>query len=239
HLPRLLLLHGGGTNARIFRSQCRSLRAALTPYFRLVFVDAPFPSVPGPDVIKVYEKWGPFRCWIPQPPCSNAVHSRGEVVRGVQGALRKAMTDDDARGGRGEWVGVLGFSQGAKVAASLLVGMQGGRKREGGMGLRLRFGVLLAGRAPVVRLEGEDEDEDEDDGEGLEDYGAVLELPTLHVHGMRDPGLSLHRELLGICERGTARLVEWEGEHRVPIRSADVGVVVTEILGMARAAGVL
>jgi hypothetical protein len=69
---------------------------------------------------------------------------------------------------------------------------------------------------------------------------ATLTLPTIHVHGTKDPGLPLHRELLEYgCEEGSARVVEWEGEHRVPIRSGDVLAVVEEVLGVAREVGVL
>lgn len=35
-LPRIMALHGGGTNSTIFRMQCRVLERALRPYFRLV-----------------------------------------------------------------------------------------------------------------------------------------------------------------------------------------------------------
>lgn len=48
HLPRILCLHGGGTNAKIFHAQCRVLRAELKGIFRLCFAEAPFPSKPGP-----------------------------------------------------------------------------------------------------------------------------------------------------------------------------------------------
>ncbi|KAH1600297.1 hypothetical protein KXW91_008005 [Aspergillus fumigatus] len=51
HLPRLLCLHGGGTNARIFRMQCRVLEKHLGRTFRLVYAQGPFTVVqPGPDV---------------------------------------------------------------------------------------------------------------------------------------------------------------------------------------------
>jgi hypothetical protein len=51
YLPRILCLHGGGTNAKIFRAQCRVLRAELGSKFRLCFAEAPFSSQPGPVCI--------------------------------------------------------------------------------------------------------------------------------------------------------------------------------------------
>lgn len=63
HRPRILCLHGGGTNAHIFRAQCRSLSYALAPHFRLAYAEAPFLSDPGPDVASVYADCGPFKRW--------------------------------------------------------------------------------------------------------------------------------------------------------------------------------
>ena len=75
------------------------------------------------------------------------------------------MEEDDREGGRGEWVGLMGFSQGAKLAASILLEQQARAdkaRREGKKewdtcfigipGLNWRFGVLLAGRAPLLNL---------------------------------------------------------------------------------------
>ncbi|KAH1374281.1 hypothetical protein KXW98_003104 [Aspergillus fumigatus] len=65
HLPRLLCLHGGGTNARIFRMQCRVLEKHLGRTFRLVYAQGQFTVVqPGPDVTSVYKDYGPFRSWL-------------------------------------------------------------------------------------------------------------------------------------------------------------------------------
>ena len=67
----------------------------------------------------------------------------------------------------------------------------------------------------------------------------MLRLPTVHVHGRQDPGLPLHRGLMkGFCGTGV-RLVEWDGGHRVPIKSKDVQAVVKAILDVARETGVI
>src|SRR4051812_12020558 len=64
HLPRILMLHGGGTNSRIFHMQCRSLDYHLKSPFRTVYVEAPLPSTAGPDVLTVYASCGPFKRWV-------------------------------------------------------------------------------------------------------------------------------------------------------------------------------
>ena len=254
-LPRLLCLHGGGTNARIFHSQTRALRALLQPYFHLCFVDAPFIcQSPGPDVSAVYENFGPYRRWLRWQAAHPEVESN-TVVKAIEAAIEAAMIEDDAKGATGEWVGVLGFSQGAKVAASLLLRQQrmadrGERWKSRLATARFRFAVLMAARGPLVSLE---PDRGVMPGLGdaahLSNVGVthwegrtqqhILRLPTIHVHGMRDPGLELHRQLLELyCEEESVKLVEWDGNHRVPIKKHDVAAVVKQILDVAREVGV-
>ena len=236
HLPRLLCLHGGGTNARIFRMQCRVLEKHLGHTFRLVYAQGPLTEVePGPDVMYVYKDYGPFRAWLRDNRMSGVWTSR-DIAAGIDAALALAMTADDAAGATGDWVGLLGFSQGAKVAASILYRQQ----RCGGSSFR--FAVLFAGRGPLVWLMPE-----LPLPPGLVDAATpatllapawlpqgsdehILSLPTIHVHGLKDPGLDRHRDLLReYCSPLQAKLLEWEGDHRMPIKSRDVEIVVQQI----------
>lgn len=123
HLPRILCLHGGGTNARIFRAQRRVLERALRPTFRLCFAEAPFPSQAGPDVASVYKDFGPFRAWLSQSP-EDPKRDVKQAAEQIGMSLRNAMDEDDRKGATGEWVALLGSSQGAKVYASLLFSQQ-------------------------------------------------------------------------------------------------------------------
>ncbi|OTB00802.1 hypothetical protein M426DRAFT_324042 [Hypoxylon sp. CI-4A] len=260
HLPRILCLHGGGTNARIFRAQCRSISRALEPYFRLAFAEAPFASAAGPDVLSVYAEHGPFKRWLRWQPEHPEVDDAAAIAD-LDACLQEAMDADDLAGANGPWVALLGFSQGAKMAASLLFRQQvraaklgGGGGGGGGerAGSDWKFAVLLAGRAPMVNLApdvisssmlsrasqiglvgGPDLME-------IMSGGHILSLPTIHVHGMSDPGLNLHRELLEeYCDPETARLVEWDGAHRVPLKAADVQPLVEEMLRVAKETGAL
>ena len=248
-LPRILCLHGGGTNARIFRAQCRVLEAKLKSKFRLCFADAPFLSQAGPDVISVYKNYGPFRRWLrwrqDQPEIDAAA-----AVRNIEMSLDAAMRADDETGATGPWVGLLGFSQGAKMCASLLFRQQVRAEKLGRhcAGSNFRFAVLMAGRGPLVSLDPElvmtpsivdaahlgfQLSPDRNSAEHL------LRLPSIHVHGLEDQGLLLHRRLREqYCEKGTTRLIEWDGAHRVPISSKVVGTIVEEILAIASEIGV-
>ncbi|KAF2793024.1 citrinin biosynthesis oxidoreductase CtnB [Melanomma pulvis-pyrius CBS 109.77] len=257
HLPRILCLHGGGTNSRIFRAQCRIIRRHLENSFRLVFSDAPYISKPGPDVTSVYADWGPFRSWMkPQPGATNyplstpshhavdvlmPVHEddANEVINAIDESLTATMKADDEAGATGEWIGLLGFSQGAKLSASLLLREQYQMELAAlsyqsafrtSQGPRFRFAVLLAGRGPLVTLNpdfqaffGREEDIQE----------AILRLPTVHVHGLQDEGLPFHRHLRDrCCVRESTTTVEWDGSHRVPIKAPDVVAVVKALMAV-------
>ena len=161
------------------------------------------------------------------------------------------MDEDE---GTGPFVGLLGFSQGAKVSAALLYDQQLHAAAGTSTGLpEWKFAVLLAGRAPLVSLsdasrgckalvdaaaisEGLD-DVDPSAWEGWE----KLKLPVVHVHGTKDPGVDRHRRMRDqYCEgEGKKRVVEWEGEHRVPIKSVDVERIVAEIMDVAEETGAI
>ncbi|KAF1935523.1 hypothetical protein EJ02DRAFT_123912 [Clathrospora elynae] len=260
HFPRILCLHGGGVNAAIFEAQSRSLIRHLQHSFRLVWADAPFFCDPHSDIIGVYGDYAPFRRWLrwlPEHPEIDA-----EIcIEEIGYAMQTAMKEDDREGGKGEWVGLMGFSQGAKLSASLLLEQQAREdkaKREGTevepsligiKGVNWRFGILLAGRAPLSNLNPEILKSEAlvsagNLSEGFQfckevDGEAMLNKPTLHVHGMADAGLHLHRKLLHeYCDKGNTTLVEWEGAHRIPIKSMDVDRVVEAIYDLAQGTGV-
>ncbi|MCJ1455235.1 hypothetical protein MMC28_005589 [Mycoblastus sanguinarius] len=255
HLPRILCLHGGGVNARVFQLQCRSLIPQLSSEFRLCFADGPFICHPGPGMIPVYQHHRPFRRWLRWLP-EHVEHDAKTTVEKTNKKLKQAMDEDDAKGATGEWVGLLGFSQGAKLAASILFTQQKRAEALGPehAGSHFRFAVIMAGRAPLVSLDPElvmnsalaDASQSTTgytrfpDGVSPEEQEHVLRLPTIHVHGRRDQGLHLHQRLLEqYCEKGTTRLVEWDGDHRVPIKTTDVAAIVEQIFDVGRMTSVL
>jgi hypothetical protein len=159
------------------------------------------------------------------------------------------MYQDDEYGAMGEWVALLGFSQGAKVAASLLYRQQIREEVLGkhSAGTHFRFGVLLAGRGPLISLDpglvlspalpdaSQITDAKGPHRQTFYHEGHVLRIPTIHVHGLRDKGLDLHRQLFEeFCDPYIRRLVEWDGDHRPPLKRNDVSAVVEQIRELAK-----
>ena len=68
----------------------------------------------------------------------------------------------------------------------------------------------------------------------------ILWLLTVYVHGRQDAGLHLHERLLQqYCGKGTARLIEWDGDHRVPLKTKQIVVIMKQITGTGRETGVI
>ncbi|PQE09297.1 citrinin biosynthesis oxidoreductase protein [Rutstroemia sp. NJR-2017a BVV2] len=65
------------------------------------------------------------------------------------------MQHDNETGATGDWVAVLGFSQGDRMAASLLYRQQVYKETRLVVGTtsEFRFGILLAGSAPLISLD--------------------------------------------------------------------------------------
>ncbi|CAG9949106.1 unnamed protein product [Clonostachys rosea f. rosea IK726] len=240
-LPRILCLHGGGTSAEVFEIQCRIIIRQLQNRCRLVFVNGPWTSHAHPAILPYFADLGPFYRWLRWND-DDPFDPQGEEK--ILAAIEKAMKEDP---GRGDFVGVLGFSQGAKIAGSLLWAQEKSPKPR----TSFKFGVILAGRAPYVVLDPEkqlpavahvadigQQSIDFKDWAPTNEGEHVLSLPTLHVHGLKDPGLEEHRVLLkNYCKTGTTRLIEWDGDHRVPIQADIVTKLVGYITEMAHEAG--
>ncbi|KAJ5714329.1 uncharacterized protein N7483_011510 [Penicillium malachiteum] len=105
---RILSLHGMGTNARIFAAQTAQFRSLLARNYEFVFVDGMIECDPAPEVSNSFE--GPYLSWYHSPSTA--------AVAVAHEAVYKAIDE------QGPFDAVLGFSQGAAVAASLLVHAQ-------------------------------------------------------------------------------------------------------------------
>jgi predicted esterase len=159
------------------------------------------------------------------------------------------MRQDDILGATGEWIALLGFSQGAKVSASLLYRQQVREELLGKdrAGTNFRFGILIAGRGPFVSLDSDlilspplpDASQITDyKNAGRKTNSHVLRIPTLHVHGLRDEGIGLHRQLFrDLCDEGSRTLIEWDGNHRLPLKFKDVSLVVNQIRELTKETG--
>lgn len=151
-LPRIACFHGGGSKGAIYEVQCSQLAGLLKNDFQFVFFDGPFESGPGPGVLPAFRDYEPFRSWFKKDGSEiEQSDGSGYDISGRDGVERvwKLM---EAAGPGGEWVGVMGFSQGTRITGGLLLDQQR-RTAFGELGNtpKLKFGVLCMGAgAPMV-----------------------------------------------------------------------------------------
>jgi len=217
--PAILCLHGSGTNSTIFNVQSIRIQRALASYFSFVFIDGPFETVPGPGVLPFFEGCGPFFRWI-------STTGQIEMPRETKEVILKIEEQQKQKDGRG-FVGVMGFSQGGRAAAGLLLEQQlkyGTREKDG-----LRFGVFLNSTSPPMAY-----------GITEKDLVEQIKLPSLHVVGTEDPWADSGRRLeLEHFNQEQSVMLEFNVGHRLPMLEEDTMKIVKEILRMHQESSVM
>ncbi|KAL8948757.1 MAG: hypothetical protein Q9222_005082 [Ikaeria aurantiellina] len=237
--PCLLCLHGGGTSAYILSLQTRRLQRALSVHYRFVFVDAPFECDAGPGVLPFFEGLGPYRRWI---------NADGEDEGRVRPLLHKTMMEDG-----GDFVGVLGFSQGARLAVGLLheqqqPGKGGGRPKGGGGGFRndfdFRFGVFICGTYPPLSSSSSSSPSSSscaavfpitptallEHQHWHPQHENILSTPSIHVIGHKDPFAHRSRLLARCSEPSTTTVLECDMGHQFPVFPAETQRLAGEVV---------
>jgi pimeloyl-ACP methyl ester carboxylesterase len=190
----LLALHGFTLNGAIMRQGLGALAERLEQHVDLVCLDAPHTCTPE-AVDRLYARWDsprlppPHLCWFDASDDGLVYYGWEETLA----LLREFLTERAP-------VGVLGFSQGAMLAATLAALSSRGEFPP------LAFAIPIGGslpRAPALRSAFEE----------------VVQVPSLHLWGERDrltgpysPALAQH------FEPSVREIVTWPGGHSIPTR---------------------
>jgi hypothetical protein len=179
-----------------------SLRAQLPPNWEFDYIPSPHETEPAAELKGVYP--GPnyefFSSYTPDT-MSEAVTYLDEI-----------LADQEE-----PYDGIVGFSQGASVAASWL------SRSLAASGLK--FAVFLCAALVPPSKAGTAKALEESIG-SLAREGEKLDLPTLHVIGERDLCFKQSERLVGNCEAKIARkVVVGGGGHNVPRDGAVCGVI--------------
>ncbi|KAI0867636.1 serine hydrolase FSH [Hypoxylon argillaceum] len=192
-LPKILCLHGSGTNAAIFRIQAIRLGRLLQPHFELVYVDGFIDTPPGPGVLPFFEGMEPYKRWLTD------FDAHDEIPWPDLEKLVEVFNSN------GPFVGIIGFSQGAKAATHLIRWLEQ-------RGQQLDFLALFAGTVPR-RLD-----------YGTERWDALIK-PTIitrsiHVIGDDDEWRGESEGLMEHYDKFSRSLLRFKGAHHMPIDTA-------------------
>jgi Serine hydrolase (FSH1) len=218
--PRILCLHGGGTSSLIFRIQARQLQQLLHNHVDFVYHDAPFECRPGPGVLPTFEGAGPFFKWTSgddEPPTDEGPFDFVTIDESIR-RLRDEI---------GPFEGIFAFSQGVRVAATLLSRAQ--RSLDSPQGHELndqnrdfRFAIFVGGTFPPLH-----------DGEipaPLQASAARIHLPTIHVLGSDDPFRLESLKMLNlVCEPKSTTIISFKGKHEIPSHCPDIKILADHI----------
>ncbi|GLA04570.1 hypothetical protein AnigIFM60653_004625 [Aspergillus niger] len=242
---RFLCLHGIGSNAEVFKTQLSAIQAALGSQHDFVFVEGDIPSEAGPGrltsphstneahlctgVYGVAE--GPYFSFF-NLPIASQIYDAFELI-------------DQALEYDGPFDGIMGFSQGASVAASYLLRNQGAH-------LPFKCAVFFCATAPFnvestpFRLMDDGTFRDEVTGEDISaeiaanipdlldrkrfpSYGKCMirpypadgsieiALPTVHVYGRNDGYYPQSRSLAEMCQSFDREELEHKRGHSIPL----------------------
>lgn len=206
-LPTVLCLHGSGTNSSIFNLQSVRIQRALKDTFHFIFLDGPIVTGPGPDVLPIFEGCEPFLRWT--GPDIGPIPD--ETIRIIKNAIKERQK-------KAPVVAVMGFSQGARLAAGLLFEQQL-REREGGEGLgaEFKFGVFCNGTSPPLT-------------DKISEPKELISVPSVHVVGLTDPWRKSSEDLYeNYFDKKTATKVELDVGHRFPMLPEQNEKIVSEI----------
>ncbi|GME51597.1 serine hydrolase FSH [Neofusicoccum parvum] len=237
---RILCLHGMGVNAAIYASQTATLRLMLPSDYEFDFLPAAEACEPAAGVAAFFP--GPYRCWYSTPTTAAIDAAHTFILKHVQRA--------------GPFDGVIGFSQGAALAASILLRQELAGERppfkfavlfgaplpfthttQHGIDLRRAFGAsatvpTTSTSIPTHLAAGPDGPAAVDAFEPAradafyQMYHASVDevrirVPTVHVIGARDQWRRHSLDLIELCAKEVAFVLEHDGGHEIPRRGAE------------------
>ncbi|KAI9713208.1 MAG: hypothetical protein M1820_001193 [Bogoriella megaspora] len=202
--------HGGGSTGDIFKIQCERLQAELEGEgIELVFFDGPFERDAGPGM-QVFEDYGPFKSWFFTDALGNQTADGSGFDESNTGGLQRVRRMLELRAPKDQWAGVMGFSQGTRVAAGLLLEQQQRINKGTNDGWNFGFGIFCNGGGAPMQSSPAEEPE-------------LIKIPTLHVHGSKDFNLENGRkQKKGHFDEDAATLMEINYHHAMPWTPKDL-----------------
>lgn len=149
---------------------------------------------------------GPYYCYYPWSHTTDEGNYWPEEMNQVFGLLYDVLQED------GPFTGILGFSQGATVAAAFL--LQHAKSHPYDLPSSLfQYAIFFAGAAPF-RSDGSGRRMSFADTEGA--GMSRIRIPTIHIAGEKDTVYDGSLDLHQLCTPETARFISHGGGHVIP-----------------------
>ncbi|KAI0484819.1 serine hydrolase-domain-containing protein [Xylariaceae sp. FL0804] len=215
--PVVVMLHGSGSSAAIFRIQTHGIAKELSKTYDLVYLDAPTPSAPGPGVLPFFAGMPSYHRWLaPNGTPLSPVQRLSElldVARYIQAQL------DDQGVKADDVTAMFGFSQGAIVALSMLSLRLAGQSAWD----NLRFSVAV-GAGTTGDAEQLDAIE-----QLMSTFSGMLgqadgKFPghTVQAAGVRDVWYKDSKRIQTMCAKDRTKVMDYRDGHVVPRQRGEI-----------------
>ena len=192
-----LCLHGLGTNSQILELQTAAIRYALGPEHTYDFIEGELPYPMEPGIAHLVSPGDSFHAYFDPTSASSIL----DTLEELEAHIADATVDDQP------YDGVIGFSHGSCLAATLLLRAAAAQRP-----LPFKVAIFLSpGMAldPVALEAGE--------VEMFRGTGARIGIPTAHVWGENDRAAPGQGKLLSqLCEVGSRSTAVHSVGHSVP-----------------------
>lgn len=193
--PKILCLHGGGTNPDIHQFQARKLNPYLEKYYDLVTPRGFIDCGAGPGMLPFFEG-SEFCQWIWDGKGGEFMNTTNAKEQDDWPDLPRLV---EIYQKQGPFVGMIAFSQGAKVGVHLLKWLQENEVGEG-----MKFAVLICSTSP---FRGKRQPGDP----GVPAEGSI-EIPSLHLIAEKDEWHN-QGEIMVRCFKDPVVIRSPEGHH--------------------------
>ena len=174
-------------------------------------------------MLPVFASCAPFYRWVTRRwklgdgDSETTVQSEVEDVDRVldECVAKETKTSiEEVRQGKG-WdrvVGVMGFSQGARLVPGLLLRQKIAERDVGRSKWSFKFGVIIGGPyCPISLAQTVD----------TSDYELLRQIPTVHAWGREDHVKSGCEEMQRMCEGDTCFQMDFAGGHHMPLTDVE------------------
>ena len=179
-------------------------------------------------MLPVFASCAPFYRWVSRRfkvGDSDVELTPADEVQAVDEILDKVITEN---GGYESFVGVIGFSQGARLTPGLLLRQLMEVRDHGRSKWNFKFGVMIGGPFPPISFT---------PPEMEIDYDLLKQIPTVHGWGRDDPVRGGCRPMADICDSPNTFVMDFEGGHHLPLKNEEANELCDLILEAWHASG--
>jgi predicted esterase len=179
-------------------------------------------------MLPIFASCAPFYRWVSRRFKMGEGDSestpRGEI-EAVDEILGKVMHEN---GGVESFVGIIGFSQGARLVPGLLLRQLIEERDLGQSKRKFKFGVIIGGPFPPIAMS---------ESVNVEDYQLLQKVPTVHAWGRDDPVIKGAMRMADIAENENCFQMDFAGGHHLPLKDDEARDLCDQILAAYYASG--